>query len=264
MFTNHDNYPYLEEVNEGITRQLAPAVPGHRPLVLDVGCGQASLGAAISALGYAVWGIEQDDFAAAKARTRVDQVIQADLTDHLAIEAAVGDRRFDFIVFSDVLEHVYDPLRVLVNYLPFLAPNGRLLISLPNVGNWQTRLGLLAGRFDYQDSGVLDRTHIRFFTFATAADMVTRAGLEVERLDHTPLLVRAALPLVKRLLLRGEGGGSADQTRTIIDSRPYRLYMRWFYPIEYRLAGLRRTLFAFRILLVARPSQPAAAAPPWT
>src|SRR3954453_18208062 len=104
MFTNDDNYPYLEEVNEGIPRPLPAPPPGRRPVVLDVGCGQASLGGEVAKLGYEVWGIEQDPFAAGKARSRVDKVIEADLTDGTAIEAALGDQRFDRVVFSDVLE----------------------------------------------------------------------------------------------------------------------------------------------------------------
>lgn len=250
MFTNDDNYPYLEEVNEGIVRHLPPTPVGTRPTVLDVGCGQASLGAEITALGYEVWGIEQDAFAAGKAAARVAKVIQADLTDAQAVGRQLEGHRFDTIVFSDVLEHVYDPLRVLTSYLGYLEPGGRVLISLPNVLNWQTRLEFVAGRFRYQDSGVLDRTHIRFFTFASAREMVERAGLTVEVVDHTPYLVRALLPLAKRVLSRG-GAEGGDDTRAIIDSPAYRLYLRFVYPIEYRLTGLRRSLFAFRILIKA-------------
>src|SRR3954470_456332 len=98
MFTYDDNYPYLEEVNEGILRFFPAREAGRRPVVLDVGCGQGSLGHEIAQLGYEVWAIEQDPFAAGKARSRVDKVVEADLTDSVAIEATLGDRRFDAIV----------------------------------------------------------------------------------------------------------------------------------------------------------------------
>lgn len=261
MFTT-DTYPYFEEVNEGILRQVPAAANGMSgaagrvghpcPLVLDVGCGQGSLAAEIADLGYEVWGIEQDAYAAQRAAARIDCVVHADLTDAEAVRARLDGQRFQRIVFSDVLEHVYDPLTVLRSYLDYLAPDGRVLISLPNVVNWQTRLAFLFGRFTYQDSGVLDRTHIRFFTFKTAVDMVRRAGLEVEIVDHTPFLARAALPLAKRLLTRGGAPADEDQAKAIIDSPAYRLYMRYVYPVEHGVGSLRRSLLAFRIVIVAR------------
>lgn len=252
MFTTDDTYPYFEEVNEGVLRHVSPALNGSRPKVLDVGCGQGSLAAAIAERGYEVWGIEQASYATARAAARIDHVVDADLTDTQTVQAHLEDQRFDHIVFSDVLEHVYDPLAVLRSYLAYLAPGGRVLISLPNVVNWQTRLAFLFGRFNYQDTGVMDRTHIRFFTFKTAVEMVRRAGLVVEKVDHTPLLVRAALPLVKRLLSRGGTPTEGGEGRAIIDSPAYRAYMRFVYPLEYRIGSLRRSLFAFRIVIAAR------------
>jgi 2-polyprenyl-3-methyl-5-hydroxy-6-metoxy-1,4-benzoquinol methylase len=250
VFTYNNSYPYLEEVNEGILRHIRSAPTGVRPRVLDVGCGQGSLGAAIAELGYEVWGIEQAAFAASAAETRLARLVEADLTDEADVRKELGHERFDLIVFSDVLEHVYDPLSVLQSYLEYLEPDGRLMISLPNVANWQTRLGLLFGRFTYQDSGVLDRTHIRFFTYRTARQMVERAGLAVEQVDSTPFIARALLPAAKRLLTRGSAADQAPDPRSIIDSPAYRLYMRYLYPLEYRAASLRRPLLAFRIILV--------------
>lgn len=250
MFTNDDSYPYLEEVNEGILRHIPSRRGDPRPAVLDVGCGQGALAGEIADRGYEVWGIEQSVFAAERAAKRIDRVVQADLTDDSAVKNEIGGKRFDGIIFSDILEHVYDPLSVLCYYLPYLQPSGQVLISVPNFVNWHTRLGILFGRFNYQDSGVLDRTHIRFFTFKSAVRMVEAAGLRVERVDSTPFIVRAVLPLAKKVLARGSGSGPADP-RAIIDSAAYRAYMRLVYPLEYRLGSLRRPLFAFRIVLVA-------------
>jgi 2-polyprenyl-3-methyl-5-hydroxy-6-metoxy-1,4-benzoquinol methylase len=253
MFTNDDNYPYLEEINEGILRHVPSNRRGPRPAVLDVGCGQGSLAGEIAVRGYEVWGIEQSEFAATRAAKKIDRVIQADLTDGAAVATEIGSKKFDQIVFSDVLEHVYDPLSVLRSYLIYLKPGGQILISLPNVTNWHTRLAILFGRFNYQDSGVLDRTHIRFFTFNTAGKMVRAAGLKVERADYTPLIVRSLLPLAKKVLAR-RGPQNQPDPRSIIDSPAYRAYMRFIYPLEYRLGALRRPLFAFRIILVATPA----------
>lgn len=254
MFTNDDSYPYLEEINEGILRHVPSTQASPRPALLDVGCGQGALAGEIATRGYEVWGIEQSEFAATRAAKKIDYVIQADLTDREAVAIEIGGKRFDRIVFSDVLEHVYDPLTVLRSYMDYLKPGGQVLISLPNVVNWHTRLAVLFGRFNYQDSGVMDRTHIRFFTFATARKMVEAAGLSVQRADYTPLIVRALLPLAKKMLARrGDADGPADP-RAIIDSPLYRAYMRFVYPLEYRVGSLRRPLFAFRIILVATPA----------
>ncbi len=247
MFTQ-ETYPYLEEVNEGILRHIPLAGKGDRQRVLDVGCGGGALGDAIARRGYEVWGIESVGSAADKAAGRIDRVVRADLTDLDVIGPALGGERFDHIVFSDVLEHLYDPLAVLRSYLGYLERPGRILISLPNVLNWHTRLAFLFGRFNYQNTGVLDRTHIRFFTFKTAVEMVNKAGLRIETIDFTPFVARAVLPIVKRVL---NPGGDADDARSIIDSSAYRFYMRNLYPVEYAFGSLRKPLFAFRIIVVA-------------
>ena len=75
-----------------------------------------------------------------------------------------GRQQFDVILFSDMLEHLADPLDVLMRHYQLLAPGGQMLISLPNVAIWNVRLALLLGRFEYGDTGTLDRTHMRFFT----------------------------------------------------------------------------------------------------
>jgi 2-polyprenyl-3-methyl-5-hydroxy-6-metoxy-1,4-benzoquinol methylase len=250
---DREAYPYLEDVNEGILRQFAPA--GDSPeRVLDVGCGQATLAGEIRNLGHVVWGIEASSIAVAKAASRVDRCIQADLLDFKAIETVLAEERFDAIVFSDVLEHLYDPVNALRFYRRFLAPGGRVLISVPNALNWQTRLSFLLGRFEYQDTGVLDRTHVRFFTFRSAARLLQAAGCSIEKTDFTPLLVRALLPAIKRLLVPRGSGAGPERTRAILDSPSFRFYLRWVYPVEYRLASVRKPLFAFRIVLVARMS----------
>ena len=245
------HYPYLEEINEGILRQFAHA-GGSPERVLDVGCGQAALAAEIRALGHQVWGIEASPIAVAKAAPRIDRCIHADLLDTRAIEAALAGKCFDAILFSDVLEHLYDPLAALRFYARFLAPGGRLLVSVPNALNWQTRLAFFFGRFEYQETGVLDRTHVRFFTFRSAARLLEAAGCAIERIDFTPHLVRAFLPAIKRLLVPRTAAAGQEQARAILDSPMFRFYQRWLYPLEYRLAAVRKPLFAFRIVLIAR------------
>src|SRR5262245_49400337 len=99
---------------------------------------------------------------------------------------------FAAIVYGDVLEHLVDPLGVLMGLNRFLSPEGAVVLSIPNVAHLWVRLSLLAGRFDYGDRGILDRTHLRYFTRRSFLEMLARADLEVRELVATP----APLPLV--------------------------------------------------------------------
>ena len=254
-------YPYLEDVNEGILRHFAPA-DGAPERVLDVGCGQAGLAAEIRRLGHVVWGIEASPIAVAKAAARIDRCIHTDLLDGKAVEALLGGERFDAIVFSGVLEHLYDPLATLRFYLRFLRPDGRLLVSVPNALNWQTRLAFLLGRFEYQDTGVMDRTHVRFFTFRSAKRLLTAAGCSIEKTDLTPHLVRAFLPIIKKALADRASAAGRDRARSSLDSPSFRFYRRWVYPLEYAVASCWKPMLAFRIVLVARSPREAAVPAP--
>ena len=255
MFDLHGKYPYFEEVNDAIMecfhRLLREDVKNK--IVLDVGCGQGQLSFEIKKLGYDVWGVESSSFAAKKASERITRVLERDLTDLIQVEKDLGDVRFDYIVFSDVLEHVPDPLTVLKGYRKFLKKDGRVLISLPNVANWVIRLKLILGRFDYEDSGVMDRTHLRFFTFKTSQILVREAGLKVCQVSHTPFIIRAFLPLIKKLFSLEKTAEETSTPAAISDSNAYRMYLKYFYPLEKGVSSLRKTLFSFRIIINAGP-----------
>lgn len=251
MIHVHENrYEYLEEINEGILR-CVPLADGDSPLVLDVGCGSGALSEAISGLGYRVWGVESNPEASARAACRIEKVVGLDLRQVDEVREATSDVRFDILVFSDVLEHLYDPYSALKEYLELLPPGGLVLVSLPNAAVWSNRLRLLFGDFDYDDTGVRDRTHVRFFTFKSARRMVEAAGCDIVRIDFTPYIVRAFLPFIKRVYFRGRQPAQAGD-RQIVDSSGYRLYMKLVYPVERTIARLRVSLFAFRIIIVGR------------
>jgi 2-polyprenyl-3-methyl-5-hydroxy-6-metoxy-1,4-benzoquinol methylase len=239
----------MEEINEGILRQFRCIQPA-RGRVLDVGCGRAALGRAIRGLGWEVWGIERDEEACTTARGRLHRLIEAGLLDEGFVQRQLGETGFDCLIFSDVLEHLYDPRTVLETYLRYVKPGGKVLISVPNAVVWTNRLQWMFGRVTYADTGVMDRTHIRFFTFRTARQLVEATGCRVIKMDFTPYLVRAALPLVKRLV-GGNHLAANPNPRALIDSKGYRFYMRYLYPAERVLASLWKKMFAFRIIVVA-------------
>jgi 2-polyprenyl-3-methyl-5-hydroxy-6-metoxy-1,4-benzoquinol methylase len=245
------SYPYLEEINQSIVRtikSLSLIDSGRR--VLDVGCGFGALGKEFRRRGFEVWGIERDPKATALASERLDRVIVADLADGALLDAKLSGNQFDVIVFSDVLEHMLDPRGVVLTFLPYLAPAGRVIISVPNVANWQTRLGLLFGRFTYRDTGVLDRTHVRFFTRRSTTEFVRSCGLQVRSVDYTPMLVRAVLPVMKRRLLRGHRAADVD-VHAISDSAFYRAYLRLVLPIERMIVQIAPGLLAFQTVVTA-------------
>jgi 2-polyprenyl-3-methyl-5-hydroxy-6-metoxy-1,4-benzoquinol methylase len=232
--------PYLEEANLGVLRHVGT---GER--ILDVGAGRGKLGEAMRARGNVVHGIELDADAARAAGGRLDFVHHGDATAELPPTIATGG--YDRVVLADVLEHVVSPRALLLAARPLLRPGGEVVVSLPNVATWTMRLRLLAGDFTYGDSGILDRTHLRFFTRRTARALLRSCGLELVAEGVTPNLARAALPVVKWLLGPGDGDPGA-----LVDSPAYQAYARFVEPCEARVARAWPGLLAFQIVLVGR------------
>ncbi len=252
IYLHEQRYEYMEEINEGILRQIPVNKASPKPVALDIGCGSGALSEAVRKKGYTVWGIETNTDAAQKAAGRIDRVIKADCTDFESIKKELAGSSFDIIIFSDVLEHLYDPFYVLKEYSRFLRQGGRLLISVPNMAVWTVRLNLLFGRFKYANTGIMDRTHIRFFTFKSARQLVNAAGYAITKTDYTPFLIRSMLPVIKNIYKKHEN--NSDNTnrpgrRSIIDSPLYKKYMRYVYPLEYCFLYPLKTLFAFRIII---------------
>ncbi|MGQ0553125.1 MAG: class I SAM-dependent methyltransferase [Planctomycetota bacterium] len=158
--------------------QLLELVPAGAKLVLDVGCATGNFGAALKGQrpGLVVHGLEQDRATAAQAAARLDRVFVADLGAGLPTLAGP----YDCIVCGDVLEHLVDPWSALRSLVGVLAPGGSVVASLPNVRHYRVLRDLvLRGRFTYRETGVLDSTHLRFFTLREMEALFERAGLRV-------------------------------------------------------------------------------------
>ena len=170
---------YEAEVNpaaENNSHALMLRLVGPDRHVLDVGCATGYLGEALIAQGCRVSGVELDPEAAERARKVLDDVLVADLETADLVEH-FGAGSFDVVVFGDVLEHLRDPQRLLRNAVGLLADKGSIVISIPNVTHGAVRLALLQGRWEYHGTGLLDRTHVSFFSRATLTEMVRGAGL---------------------------------------------------------------------------------------
>ena len=158
--------------------------------LLDVGAADGLLSKKLSERGWRVTGIECDPGLAQAGAGHCAQMIVANLDR----EVPPLETLFDVIVYGDVLEHLSDPLRVLTELNRLLAPGGFVVISMPNVAHFVIRLSLLVGRFDYLDRGILDQTHLRFFTERSLRALVATAGLRIDRFTATPAPLYQVLP----------------------------------------------------------------------
>jgi methionine biosynthesis protein MetW len=148
--------------------------PGSR--VLDVGCGTGSISFLIRDIRRCtVIGVEPHAERARKARSRGIDVAASELNSNSAFTLG----RFDVVLFADVLEHMADPLSTLRLSRDLLKARGCLIASIPNVAHWTVRLNLLRGRFDYDVSGIMDATHLRWFTVRSLDRLFTQAGYRI-------------------------------------------------------------------------------------
>jgi SAM-dependent methyltransferase len=245
------NRPYFEIANPEIPNILRELPRGLT--VLDVGCGSGVHGAELKRLhGHRVVGVDLSETSIAKAKTRLAEAYVADVTKPERYPF-VGIKKFDLIVFSDILEHLYDPAAVLMRHFQLLTPGGRVVISLPNVAIWNVRLEMLLGRFEYQETGTLDRTHIRFFTRSTFERFTEETGLQVSGRRITPGLLRPFVPLIKKLYGRAGAADGQTDSSSIMESGPYQLYLKWFYPLERTLCRIWPGLLAFQFVILAAP-----------
>jgi len=174
--------------------EMQELVPADAKRVLEVGCGAGTFGAALKDRGdLEVWGIEPVEHAAERAGAVLDRVIHAGLEESIA---ELPDAHFDWIMFNDVLEHLVDPEACLRTLKPKLATGGGFIASIPNLRYYKVLRDLLfKGEFEYVEYGVLDRTHLRFFTPKSVVRMWDRLDCEV--------LEKRALNARKRPWLRG-------------------------------------------------------------
>jgi 2-polyprenyl-3-methyl-5-hydroxy-6-metoxy-1,4-benzoquinol methylase len=166
-----------------VLRWLEVMPPGR---VLDLGCSSGLLSERIRALGHNVTGV--DMFALPGVTERVDRFLEADLDRGLPVDIN-EEPPFDLVVAADVLEHVRDPESLLKQIRSVLVPGGTLIASVPNFGHWYPRVRTAIGLFDYDQRGILDRGHVRFFTRRGLLDLVRRSGFTVTRQQATGLPV---------------------------------------------------------------------------
>jgi glycosyltransferase involved in cell wall biosynthesis len=190
--------------------------------VLDLGCSDGMLSMQIRSLGHTVTGVDLEEHP--KVHGRVDKFVQANLDFGLPSDLPAS---VDVVVCADVLEHVRQPEVLLEELAPRLTAGGAVLASIPNFGHWYPRFRTLLGVFDYDRRGILDRTHVRFFTRRSFERMARGAGYQVRRVGATGLPFDVA-----------DRGGSGSVSAKL---KPIRA-------IDRALVKLRPQLFAYQFL----------------
>lgn len=192
--------------------------------VLDVGAASGTLARMCQNKNLRLFGIEPNPDWAQIASPLYEKVWICSISD---IDPELL-RGFDVVVLGDILEHLSDPQAVLQKLVESQSPNSLFLISIPNIANLWVRLHLLLGHFEYADRGILDRTHLRFFTRKTLITMVKSTGLDIISIQTTPI----PLELISRLFETFPG--------------------RWLHAALARLTSWLPTLLGYQFVVQAR------------
>ena len=201
--------------------QVAALIPDSGQRILDVGSGPSELSRLLKKKGNRIVGV--DRFFPEDNHAALEQKIEKDLEKDF--ELPFG-REFDFVLFLDVLEHLREPAALLARARQYLKPGGKVIVSVPNVAHWSVRFSLLFGSFRYGDRGILDKTHLHFYTLKTFRQMLKENNYKVIKVAATPLPLLDSFPVIGSVLLR------------------------WIHWIDVVLTRLWKTLFGYQFIFV--------------
>jgi 2-polyprenyl-3-methyl-5-hydroxy-6-metoxy-1,4-benzoquinol methylase len=225
--TSGEQYTYKRADPYSSHSQIIEWIEREKPReVLEVGTATGFLSAEMTARNCVVTGIEQDPEMAKLAAQHCKKLICADV-ENLDL-SQLGT--YDAIILGDVVEHLRDPRKFLQGISKHLNPHGKILMSLPNVANIWVRLNLLFGRFNYSRVGILDETHLRFFTLESSKRIAAECGLKVINTSVTPI----PLPLILPSTSKGRA-------------------LSFLHMLNWGTARLRKTLFGYQFILVCEP-----------
>jgi 2-polyprenyl-3-methyl-5-hydroxy-6-metoxy-1,4-benzoquinol methylase len=167
---------------------ILPLIPKSNNMrVLEIGCGCGNTLQFLKSIGICSWacGVELDSWAAEQARQYLDLVLEGNI-EHT--ELLLEHDSIDLILCLDVLEHLVDPWRVIKQIYVLLKPGGCIIVSIPNVRRISILFNLLLlGKWDYTETGILDKTHLRFFVRKTAIYLLVNAGFKIDAILSTGL-----------------------------------------------------------------------------
>ena len=175
------NFDHQDKYDDRPRTDLLNLIPEPCKHILEIGCGTGATGSLLKSknpnLVYV--GLEIDEQAARTAGTRLDKVITADVEKMPGNQWPFETESFDLIIAADVLEHLYDPWRVLHLLRSLLKRDGKILLSLPNTQNINLIANLVQGNWTYEKFGLLDATHIRFFTWHEIEKLIQGTGYRI-------------------------------------------------------------------------------------
>lgn len=157
-----------------------------RKFVLEIGCSSGATGIYCKEKHPEVkyWGIEPNKSSAELAKSNIDKVLVGLSDDFVLADEGVALGSIDGVILADVLEHMYNPWKTLMDLKPYLAPNAEIISSIPNTRNLWLLNQIASGHFTYQSEGLLDITHIRFFTWSEIVRMMEECGFEVNQMIY--------------------------------------------------------------------------------
>ncbi len=237
------------DINYKVLRYIRP-----HHTVLSIGCGSGKLESEIKRAGASVYGIDIDEDAVKAARNVVDQAAALDIEKAGALP--FPGISFDAILFIDVLEHVCNPGAILKMVTPRLKPGGCIIVSIPNIGNWSVRFPLLFGRFEYTAHGILDRTHLRFYTLKAVRELIGSSGFRICRVDYTTNLLNTLYGRISSGAPRTYPSALSDSKGRVspVPKYPLRGFARSaLEKIDSSLGKLAQGLFAFQFIIIAKP-----------
>ncbi|WP_311774195.1 class I SAM-dependent methyltransferase [Nostoc sp. UCD121] len=228
------NYPSAENLTEegldenGSLRKMLNLI-GDNQRVVDFGCATGYFAQLLNKKGCIVTGVDINPDAAKVAGHYCKDVIVADL-DFVSVTEILPSQEFDVAVFGDVLEHLRNPWKILQETKQILKKDGYVVASIPNIAHGAIRLSLLQGKFEYTELGILDNTHLRFFTRKTVEELFERPGYSVNIAERTKLEIfseSSLIPQNKReqfnsnIIKEIEEDKDADTLQFIIRAYPW-------------------------------------------
>ena len=244
MFNLKAFYPYQPEINQVAFDLVSKVIKDKKDVknILDVGCGYGLLSKELKKTypKLDLYGVENAKEASHSSQ-KILKLLQCDIEDMALIKHKLKKQKFDVIIFSDVLEHLYDPVGIIKSYQSLLKQDGTIIITVPNIANIYSRIALLFGYFNYSETGVMDKTHVRFFNRKNLKQLAKESDLKIVSQKYDSIIMRWFVPLIKIFITNNKESGN------ILDSMLYQFYFKYLRPIEELLSTLLPSLFAFRL-----------------
>lgn len=212
--------------NEFETHMLAFKLIESNKKILDIGCATGYMAKSLLAKKCETYGVDYDQNALKKAEKYCKKTFRADLNEVKTLP--FPKKTFDYVLLMDVIEHLTNSDNILSLLKQYLKKDGKLIISVPNIAHASIRWSLMTGKFDYTSTGILDQTHVHFYTQKSFEQKLKDAGFEIEKLVPTNGMCK--VPLLYKITDR--------------------LPVVW----QYKIACMNPALFGFQFVALARVS----------